>query len=146
MDEITVSELIKDLAAHEPPALNAQFFNIAVIFNHDKKPGKNFKRLARIFKIADAIKPITTYNGAPVDFVIEYFLLSIEQICPKEGEHFDLLMRRVTLHELMHIAEDGKLIPHDTQDFRYLLEKYGMDWMNGQLSLFDQKQKGNENA
>ena len=48
------------------------------------------------------------------------------------------------LHELMHIGikydKQGELtpfiVPHSVQDFRYILEKYGLDWdQNPQLTF-----------
>lgn len=47
-------------------------------------------------------------------------------------------LKILLLHELMHIGieltEKGDLkkylVPHSVQDFRYILEKYGMNWAN----------------
>lgn len=45
-------------------------------------------------------------------------------------------LRTLMLHELMHVGvfanEDGeevyKIVPHDLEDFRSIVERFGMDW------------------
>ncbi|EGO63517.1 putative metallopeptidase [Acetonema longum] len=32
------------------------------------------------------------------------------------------------LHELLHIKDDGKIRPHDIEDFSMILRQYGLDW------------------
>jgi len=34
----------------------------------------------------------------------------------------------VIYHELLHMGPDGELIPHTVQDFRSIIEEYGLDW------------------
>jgi len=37
----------------------------------------------------------------------------------------------VVIHELLHIdAESEKLLKHDIEDFRAILENYGINWQN----------------
>lgn len=44
-------------------------------------------------------------------------------------------MRILILHELLHVGidvdgneESYRIIPHDIEDFRLVLERYGLDW------------------
>ncbi len=56
--------------------------------------------------------------------MITFYPLAIEL----DTEH----RKRVMRHELMHIGIEpgGKLyiVPHDVEDFRAMLDEYGMDW------------------
>lgn len=63
------------------------------------------------------------------DFVITVYSPNVEYFTEDQ-------LKILILHELMHIGaeftEKGDLkkyiVPHSVQDFRYILEKYGMDW------------------
>lgn len=44
-----------------------------------------------------------------------------------EGDQLEILM----YHELRHVGWDGenaKIIPHDCEDFKSIVQKYGVDW------------------
>lgn len=54
---------------------------------------------------------------------------------PNVERFTDEQLRILLLHELMHIGvnEDGNeetyyIVPHDIEDFRAIIDKYGMDW------------------
>ena len=65
------------------------------------------------------------------DFVITVYKPNVEIFTEAQ-------IKVLLLHELMHIglevSEKGELkkyiIPHSVQDFRYILEKYGLNWTN----------------
>lgn len=72
------------------------------------------------------------------DFVITVYVLNVARLTDEQKK---LLM----LHELMHIGikydKQGELtpfiVPHSVQDFRYILEKYGLDWDQNPQLTFD---------
>lgn len=39
-------------------------------------------------------------------------------------------LQLVVFHELLHISTDGKLRSHDVQDFRTILEEFGLNWLH----------------
>lgn len=65
----------------------------------------------------------------PCDFTITLFEPNIEDLTPEQ-------IRIVILHELLHVGirldkdgnEDYYVVPHDVEDFRLLIERYGIDW------------------
>ena len=64
----------------------------------------------------------------PYDFTITVFEPNVERFNKKQLE---ILL----LHELMHIGveQDGfeekySIIPHDVEDFRAIIDRYGLDW------------------
>jgi len=67
----------------------------------------------------------------PHDFVIVIYEVLADHL-PRE------VQKRLLHHELLHIGsseKDGELIyktnPHDVQDFRAIINEYGLDWING---------------
>lgn len=64
----------------------------------------------------------------PYDFTITYFMPNIERMNDDQ-------LRILTLHELLHVGverdgneESYRIVPHDIEDFRVILDRYGMDW------------------
>ena len=64
----------------------------------------------------------------PYDFMVTVFVPNVERFTDDQ-------MRILILHELLHVGieVDGKeesyrIIPHDIEDFRLVLERYGLDW------------------
>lgn len=66
----------------------------------------------------------------PCDFTITLFEPNIEGLSEEQ-------IRIVILHELLHVGirpnfntggEDYYVKPHDVEDFRYLIDTYGIDW------------------
>lgn len=68
--------------------------------------------------------------GIPADFTITLFLPNIE------GKS-DEAIRRIILHELLHVGiefkDDGteaySINPHDIEDFKMLIDRWGTDWV-----------------
>lgn len=67
----------------------------------------------------------------PHDFIIVIYEALAGNL-PRE------IQKRLLHHELLHIGvseKDGELIyktePHDVQDFRAIINEYGLDWING---------------
>ena len=66
--------------------------------------------------------------SVPCDFTITIFEPNVERFTEEQ-------LRILILHELMHvgIAKDGNeetyfIRPHDIEDFRDIIERYGLDW------------------
>lgn len=59
--------------------------------------------------------------GIPADFTITIFKPNVQGMT---GGQLRILM----FHELLHIGEDYELAPHDLEDFRYIVDQFGVDW------------------
>ena len=57
------------------------------------------------------------------DYIITFFVEACDELSDKALE---LLM----WHELSHTEEDGGITPHDVQDFRKIIDEYGIDWIH----------------
>lgn len=80
--------------------------------------------LGQCEKVADKYK-----WGIPADFTITLFE-------PNLAGKSDEAIRRVILHELLHVgimtSEDSDevytVLPHDLEDFKLMIDRYGTDW------------------
>ena len=58
-----------------------------------------------------------------IDFVITFYA---------DSEELTMVGHRILMeHELKHVGWDGEhksIIPHDVDEFRDIIEKYGLDW------------------
>ena len=86
----------------------------------DKEKGGKKIRYADCTKISDRYKALTPY-----DFMITFY--------PPALEVSEEIQERIMRHELLHIGvkPDGSLYvePHDIEDFREIIEQYGLDWV-----------------
>ena len=95
------------------------------------KPKKNGAKVV----YADCEKlseKMTTITG--IDFVITFY---------KDSEDLTMVAQRILMeHELRHVGWDGekaRIVPHDVDDFRAIIEKYGIDWeAYRQQSMFEE--------
>lgn len=68
----------------------------------------------------------------PYDFTVTVFEPNVQTL-----DEFQL--RTLLLHELLHagvdVLEDGteryRIVPHDVEDFREVVERFGLDWARG---------------
>ena len=62
----------------------------------------------------------------PYDFVITFYWPNCEILSDEKLE-------RLMYHELMHVGYDGEsgysIIPHDVEDFRDVIDHWGLDWL-----------------
>ena len=69
-------------------------------------------------KLSDKISALTG-----IDFVITFYA---------DSEELTMVGHRILMeHELKHVGWDGEhksIIPHDVDEFRDIIEKYGLDW------------------
>lgn len=88
------------------------------------KTDKGKAVLGQCEKVADKYK-----WGIPADFTITLFQPNIEGKSPEA-------IRRIILHELLHVGiefkDDGtesySIRPHDIEDFKLLIDRWGTDW------------------
>lgn len=125
MDSRTISEEYQKIGhriIEEMPELaDLRDSDVSIIFlssEHEKKEGGK-----RIFgqceKVAEKYK-----WGIPCDFTITLFEPNIEDFTDKQIEI-------LIFHELLHIGIDGNKLsirPHDLEDFKTIIEKYGTNW------------------
>lgn len=100
---------------------------ITIIFleSDQEKTSKGKIVLGQCEKVAEKYK-----WGIPCDFTITLFnpnlcMLSVEQI------------KRVLFHELLHVGinKNGSLFvkPHDLEDFKLIIDKFGTDWAKPEI-------------
>ena len=77
-----------------------------------------------IFAECHRVKPLWQ-AFIPYDFVIVFYEPNVMLM---DEDQLGILM----YHELLHVGMDDngnlKLKPHDIEDFRVILDEYGMDW------------------
>lgn len=124
----------KGLTALGEEVIKAQFpklTEVAIAFLKSDKPKKNGAKVV----YADCEKlseKMTTITG--IDFVITFY---------KDSEDLTMVAQRILMeHELRHVGWDGekaRIVPHDVDDFRAIIEKYGIDWeAYRQQSMFEE--------
>ena len=118
-----ISEELEQIAAEVLrlcPDLEANNATIAYMQSDKAKRSGNKKIYADCHKIGDRESVLCGY-----DFIITFYRDSIG-ITP---EATDLLM----LHELLHVGcdESGRkrIVPHDLEDFRQIVEEHGVNWI-----------------
>lgn len=139
------AELAEEIIQTEPLVEHLQMRNFTIIYlvsNHHKK--SNGKRTLGLTEIVQE----KNKWAVPGDVSITIYE---ENIIGFSEEQKRILM----LHELMHIYIDGdnnnapKIIHHDVEDFRDIIERYGMDWAHvddkklpGQMTLEEMIRRG----
>lgn len=100
--------------------------NASIIYlsSEHKKTGNHKKIYAQCEKIADKYK-----WGIPCDFTITVFEPNIEGMTEEQ-------IRILLFHELLHVGievdDDGEehysCVPHDLEDFKLIIDRFGTDW------------------
>lgn len=93
---------------------------IAYVFCDRKKKSNGNVVFADCAKVSDKNKVLCGY-----DFCITFYYDSLMLTEEKK----EILME----HELMHIGVDDAgffIVPHDLSDFKEIVEKYGVDWVD----------------
>ena len=102
---------------------NSQATIVYLASDYEKKE-KGRIVLGQCERVADKYK-----WGIPADFTITLFEPNLQ------GKS-DEAIRRIILHELLHVridftqdgSENCSVKPHYIEDFKYLIDKYGTDW------------------
>lgn len=97
--------------------------SIAVLSSDEEKTKNRKKVYGECHLIPDKYKWYM-----PFDFQITIYDANITHFDDKQ-------LRILILHELMHIGKDYEaeqpkfyVVPHDYEEFRLILERYGIDW------------------
>ena len=79
--------------------------------------------------------------SVPFDFTITVFEPNVERFTDEQ-------MRILLFHELLHVGidldgneEQYYIVPHDIEDFRKIINEYGLDWSHGEAEKADQAGK-----
>lgn len=124
----TYQAIAEDLIASEECLLPIQQSDVIITcLASDAEKRKNRKVVfAECEKVPDKYK-----WAVPCDFTITVFEPNCERLTDEQ-------MRIVMLHELMHVGieMDGNEArfftrPHDVEDFKAIIERFGMEWSNG---------------
>ena len=96
--------------------------NVKIAFLESDKKKKSKGRV--VFGECEKVQDKNKW-GIPYDFTITLFKPNIAKFSIKQLEI-------VLFHELLHvgISDKGKLsiIPHDLEDFKLIIDKYGTNW------------------
>lgn len=120
------AEIGRDLIESEPALIHVRDSEATIIYlsSEHGKTADGKLVLGQCEKIQDKYK-----WAIPADFTITLFEPNIEALSEEQ-------IRLVILHELLHVGirydNDGNEVyfvePHDVEDFRLLIERYGLDW------------------
>jgi hypothetical protein len=100
--------------------IREQKISIGYCYSDLEKKKANGRTFAECRKVPAIYKTWLRY-----DFIIVFYEPNTMLM---DEEQLEILMQ----HELMHIgiSDDGKLmiVPHDIEDFRRIIDDYGLDW------------------
>lgn len=92
--------------------------NICFVMSYEPKTKRGRQILADCRAVKGPYRALVDYQ-----FIITFYEPNIQDLSENQQK---ILM----LHELKHIQEDGKIRPHDVEDFSDILHRYGIDWSN----------------
>ena len=122
------AEIAKELLDTEPALeyIRDSAATIVYLSSEHEKKGDGKKILGQCEKIQEKYK-----WAIPCDFTITLFEPNIENLTEEQ-------IRVVIFHELLHVGikengdgtEDYYIKPHDIEDFRLIIDRFGIDWVN----------------
>lgn len=97
---------------------------IAYMYSDEKKRSSGRIVYADTYRPNEQMRALSGY-----DFVITFYGYACDELP-------DNVLETLMLHELMHIGYNPTLhrreiIPHDVEDFEYIIRAYGLDWVHG---------------
>lgn len=141
METRTISEeynqIGRELIETEPELVDILNSRATIIFlgSNKKKMEKGKTVFAECEKISDKYK-----WGIPADFTITVFEPNVAEFTPRQ-------MRILLFHELLHVGieytdagEKYSTRPHDLEDFKLIIEKFGPRWADKEI----QEEEGDE--
>jgi len=118
-------EMVKQLCEKQPDVLwcvRPQM--IAVYGIENKERSEKNTTLAKIKPVKGCEKAVLQDNNIPVRYILEIYWSDWKEWDEKKRQW-------ILLHELLHIhSEVGKTIKHDCEDFKLVLDKVGVNWVN----------------
>lgn len=132
MDSRTISEefaiIGQDIIANEESLVDIRNSQATIVYltSENKKMSKGKKVCAECEKVADKYK-----WSVPADFTITIFLPNIDGFTDEQK-------RILIFHELLHVkiefnsdsTESYSVRPHDYEDFKEIIDRYGTEWSN----------------
>lgn len=119
--ESIAKELIRNNDSFQP--IRDSDVRIAYLVSDREKKENGKTVFAQCEKIPDRYK-----WSVPYDFMITVFEPNVDGLSRDQ-------LRVLMEHELMHVGIDDsgdgekyRVVPHDVEDFRAVIEKYGLDW------------------
>lgn len=98
---------------------------IIYLVSDQEKKSKGKVVLGQCEKVADKYK-----WGIPCDFTITLFDPNLRYLTEEQ-------IKRVLFHELLHVGinKNGSLYvkPHDLEDFKLIIDKFGTDWAKPEI-------------
>ena len=92
--------------------------NVRLLECDERKTRNGRRTYADCSRLSEKMRAISEY-----DFVITFYACD---------DVSDSALKILTFHEMKHIGcQDGKLkiIPHDVEDFKEIIDTYGTDWV-----------------
>ena len=117
--------MARDLLESEPllGVLASSKARIAYLESDHEKRSSGKTVYAQCERVPDKYK-----WSVPYDFTVTVYTPNVERMGDEQ-------IRVLLLHELLHagVEKDGneeayRIIPHDIEDFRVIIERYGLDW------------------
>lgn len=132
MDKRTINEHYAEIGAylidHEDALVDIANSQATIVYlsSEHKKVEAGRKILGQCEKVADKYK-----WGIPCDFTITVFEPNVEGMTDDQ-------LKIIIFHELLHVGidfkEDGSesyfIRPHDLEDFKLIIDRFGTDWSN----------------
>lgn len=129
------SEIAHDLIQHEPllDIIRQSEATIIYLSSNKEKKSKGRTVFGECEKIPDKYK-----WAIPADFTITIYEPNIVDFTDKQ-------IRILLLHELLHVGIDFRkdgteaysVRPHDVEDFRIIIDRYGLDWNFPRWEMID---------
>ena len=118
-------EIIVKLCEKQPDVLwTVKPNTVAVLGIENKERNEKNKILAKIKPIKGCEKAILQDNNIATRYIIEIYWSDYREWSEKKKQW-------VLFHELLHIHQDiGKSIKHDCEDFKIILDKVGVNWVD----------------
>ena len=115
------AEIGAELIATEPRLFDVRNSDVRILFlSSELEKVQNTKVVfAQCEKVPEKYK-----WAVPADFCIVVFEPNVEQFTDEQ-------IRILLFHELLHVGIDGDSFfvrPHDIEDFRCIIDRFGLDW------------------
>jgi len=131
-------EMIKGLCENQPEFMWCikQPDNIIVMGIENVERSEKNKTLAKIKPIKGAEKAIFQVHNIPVRYLIEVFWSDWNAWTMRQKQW-------IIFHELLHVHPDyERLIKHDCEDWKAILDSVGVNWFDKKDGLPDLMDKG----
>jgi predicted metallopeptidase len=127
---IEADEMVQELCKKYPDVLwQVKPAMVTVLGVENKERPPKSKTLAKVKVVTGTEKALLKINGIGIRYVIDLYFSDWNVWKPA-------FKQWVILHELLHIAhEEDKVIKHDIEDFKIILDAVGVNWATGEKDL-----------